>query len=447
MSPIIPAALLSVAPGLFSNLYVTPKLLGIAACLLFLKPSRPPAFNAALVFLGAVLLSAEFSLDPWTALAGQYRCPYYGILAVTMVFLAYCGSPGYSYFRWLLPASAVLGYVAVAQVLTGSSLLGPALVAGNRAGSLIGSPVFLGTCLIPGFIVAWDQSRKSDSVYFLGCIVIGLVCAQSKGAYLGCAAAVMSYELRGRARRVGIGALLACLAGYVILSHSPNQRERLELLRISWMSFRDHPWLGWGPDQFAFAFQAHHTAEYIAIVGKPEFGQASAHEDIAQIAVTLGLVGLSAYIYLLWSLVRSVIDRPVALGALVGVWFAAQVNPVPIEAQVVLAVILGSSGGAGRTVPRWVMALPLFLVIPLAMADYHALRGKDGDISQLRSAALWSPDIEHLAQLQTAYILSGKPGLAIAVERRAMRIHPNDPRSAYLRDSVQQVQRPSAISP
>lgn len=102
-----------------------------------------------------------------------------------------------------------------------------------------------------------------------------------------------------------------------------------------------HPWLGWGPDNFIFAFSQHMTPEYIAAVGGSSLGQSSAHNDIAQVAATMGLAGLAAYFWLAWSLVKASINRPMALALLAAAWIQAQVNPIPTDVIVMFAAVIG----------------------------------------------------------------------------------------------------------
>jgi hypothetical protein len=82
------------------------------------------------------------------------------------------------------------------------------------------------------------------------------------------------------------------------------------------------------------------SPEYIKALGVNV--QGSAHQDLAQVASTLGLVGLAAYVRMLWALVTASLEDPVALAMIVGMVFQAQVNPIPTDVLVVAAVVVGS---------------------------------------------------------------------------------------------------------
>ena len=240
-----------------------------------------------------------------------------------------------AYFAWsrlsrpyemLMVTGAILSVVAIAQAIAGKSFMGFDLMQG-RASGFRGSPVFFAMALIP------------CALAFSVCI-IGMLAAKAYGAMVALAAGILVFATDGRWRWIGpISLWCYLLAGY--------EPERLELIKIACRAFMDHPWLGWGPDNFIFAFSKHMTPEYIAVVGGSSLGQSSAHNDIAQVAATMGLAGLAAYFWLAWSLVKASLKKPMALALLAAAWVQAQVNPIPTDVMVMFAAIIGYEHSRG----------------------------------------------------------------------------------------------------
>lgn len=359
MNWILVLPLLAATPAswaLFSNLFVTPKLLAVALLSTALwwdarpRPA-PAALVPALALLAIAVASTLGAADPWTALMGHYRAPYYGLLAMLLTLLVYAGAtrlelddlPGP-----LLWAGAVLSAGAIWEVTHGVSLFGLELPIGPRATSLTGNPVFLGATLALCFLAAWHRARRLERDYgallALALITAGLVAARAKGAGLAVCAGVWAYEIPGRRRWWGLALLVLGLWGHVALSTAPNQRERRELVKIAVAAAAERPLLGWGPDQYLLAYRRHRTLEYLAVLRHERMGQASAHQDLAQVVATLGLLGLAAYLWLLGTLARNTTDD-FALATLVCLWVQAQVQPVPLELMAVVAGILGAAHG------------------------------------------------------------------------------------------------------
>lgn len=341
------------APSIFSNVFVQPKMIASVAILLSLWGRETSTRNILPVslFLIVAAIATALSVDPWTSLFGHYRAPYYGLVEIAMVSIIYLrsrGTPDIS--PTLIIGGAMAGSMAIFQAVGGESFLhGISHLPSGRAVGFTGSPVFLGAVLVPCFIAAWDRLRNMGKdarvpmvSFALALIIGGIVSAQARGAVVACAAAVWAYETSGRRRWAGVFAIAALLGAYIFFVPILNNRERAELFRMSISSFGDYPWFGWGPDNFILAFRNHRTLEYISILHSSYWGQPSAHSDLGQILSTMGILGLSAYLWLAVSVARAA-RGAFAIACLVGVWIQAQVNPIPIELSVILAMILGQN--------------------------------------------------------------------------------------------------------
>jgi O-antigen ligase len=143
-------------------------------------------------------------------------------------------------------------------------------------------------------------------------VVIALILSQSRGALLlGVPAAliVMTVLAGGRWRWVGLallalaviafglllsGALAPLLEGTRFATALDLQRGtgffRLNLWQSALAMWRDHPWLGVGPDNFLYAYRGF----YILPVAWQEPNLSHAHNITVDVAARLGTLGLLA---------------------------------------------------------------------------------------------------------------------------------------------------------
>lgn len=378
---LLAAPMLLVGPQLFVNRSATPKMLAISAGLCLLLQSRlrqrAAAMTPALVFLGVCLVSWVFAADKWAAFVGAPKAPYYGLFPVALVVLAYLGSTEMDSDeaeRALLAGAIALAGVAIIQQIAGRSFTGMALQ-GGRSSGFRGSPVMMAASLVPAFLVAWSRFR---SRWFETCwaetlamaLILGaMLAARAKGAFLSVAVGVWVFETRGWVR--WLGAFMTWAGVNNFIQRSPHEKERVELLKIAWKSFRQHPLVGWGPDCFLHALMKNRTAAYDAIVGA-KTGQASAHQDLAQVAATLGLPGIGAYLWSLWGLLRGAYSDHLAVAVLVAMIVQAQVNPLPTDVLVATAVLVGSRTRDSEgcfIMPSWVAPAVMTAAVVLALND------------------------------------------------------------------------------
>lgn len=379
----------AIAPGIFVNRASNPKMVSILIGLWLLGSGfkrKAPATISASVFLAVCIISWFFAADHWVGFAGSYKAPYYGVFGISVVVLAYLASTEIdtdSALMCLEIAGAVVALFSVAQYFAQSSFIGIPLQ-GGRAAGFRGSPVMLGASLVPCLLAAWHFNKtilwKSTKAMFYGVapmviILAGMLAAQAKGAILASMVGVWVYETRGVLRWSGVLVAWVAVHALVFIGQDTNSRERVELIRIAWESFKQRPVWGWGPDNYLMALMANRTPIYDALMGR-HVGQASAHWDLIQVAVTLGIYGAIVYLWLLWDLVRTKWADAIAPALIAAMFIQAQVNPIPTDVLVVIAVVLGSANVSGTqelaSIPKW--AAPMVAGMGLAIAVKDLVR-------------------------------------------------------------------------
>lgn len=380
---LLAAPLFLIAPGVFADRSSVPKMLSIAAGLCFLVNGdlrrKASAHNELLAFLGVCLVSAIFAADKWTAFAGATRAPYYGLFPMALVALAYLGSTELDQDevdKVLVAGGVLLGGFAICQLITGKTLTGMPSVSAGRSIGFRGSPVMLAASLVPCFLAAYHRARRdiafrtvSEDFIAAGLILGGILAAKAKGALLALGAGIWVYEVSGPWRWMGFAGVVSM--SWNAIQHSNEEQERFELVKVAWTSFKQHPFLGWGPDCFFPALMKNRGAAYDAVYGSQN-AQASAHNIFAQIAATLGLAGIVAFLAGCWKLARAAYSDNLALAVLCAIFVQAQVNPIPTDILVVVAVLLGCRQRDTEglvIIPSWVAPAVMSAAVVLALKD------------------------------------------------------------------------------
>lgn len=363
-----------------SDAYGSPRLAAVAltaawawAALWNRTGRRRTLLDAPLIFFLAVFLSSLAAAeDPFVGLVGVYSLHAYGLVGLLLCAAVYltCAwsdeplEPDRLLFFALWAASAASAYGLLQK-------LGLELFAGVRAsgsGRLIGSqgdPVPFGACLLLFIPVAahfWrDPAPGRRALGRIGgaLIAAALALTVSRGAWLGAAAGLAVYlwlcgdaATRRRSLLAIAVAAAAALAAAAFLRTTAKVSDsaRLALWESVARSIPRHPWLGEGPDSIQTLLRRERTDAFVRALG-PTKSQVSAHNDILQVAATMGLIGLAAYAWLLvgaWRCVsgayREGRHRSAAAaiaGAAAGLFVQAKFNPVPLGALVVVALMLG----------------------------------------------------------------------------------------------------------
>jgi len=315
-----------------------------------------------LLFEIAFVLSLVFSVDWRMGLAGIYSQSFHGVLAyvpATLIFRA-VAVRGKEWREgpiicaaWVCFLGGAISILQVAKCL-------PAELSdiGGRAIGPIGNPVFFAAVMavsLPAcfyLMFSGRQRRIYRDLGFLGAGggLLAMYHAGSRGAALaavialcGALGARNGSSARWWLPKAVAGILGALAVVYILCSHAPSSLARLECWKTALYSFSEHPVLGWGPDTFPLAVRALKTQAWASINSVAPF-QASAHNDMLQVAATMGAVGLGAYIALWVGAWRLASRVPVVAASIAALFVVAKFNPVPPVAVYIVAAILGSVG-------------------------------------------------------------------------------------------------------
>lgn len=414
-----------------SEVYGLPKLaalaLGTAAACATLalaavggaKVGRPTPLDVPLA-AGALVMAAAtaFGTDPFPGVVGVYSLYADGLGAYLLCALVFWAAS-----RSDLPErpALVLGAVAGCSAVVGGYAAFQALgldpfaslrgFAAGRTGSTLGDPVLLGAVLAGGLAPALTAARSPASgpralgraaVIFT---VLGLAACGSRGAILAAAAGAVVWSFIEFADRPG--ARRAVLAASVVLAllgaglwtvrreTGGSDSSRLALWACLPAVVREHPFLGSGPGTFQAAMRRHRTAEFVALLG-PKTTQVHAHNDLLHAAATAGLLGLAGYLWLhvgAFALLRAAPSAAVA-GTMAALFIQAKVNPLPLGAWALAALLLGNLARGERRSAAWwtpavgavLAAAVLLLALRLGVADARFAKARRA-AAQGRAAA------------------------------------------------------------
>lgn len=375
--------------------------------------AKPDLLRPLAACLGAAALASVFSQDRAASLLGEYSARTQGLMTLGLcaVVAALAQGAGAAFARAALLAGAAAGAALSAHGLLQFAGYDPVVndigtLPYGRIGSLVGSPVGLGCALAMlaplQLRLALDgegATRRRLGWAFLGLTTLALVLTWSRGAWLAAAAAVACYLLwTGRLRLPGARVLAAAalVAGALALAAvrsrptATSDMGRVAVWASSLRIFSAHPVLGAGPDTVALMLGRHKTEGFVRAYGQLG-GQAHAHNDLLQMLATTGLLGLAAYAWLLlaaWRRLRNALrDETLRAGAaaagagLVAAFVVAKLNPVPLDALALAAVLLGlidPGGDRPRALPKAAAALTAAAVVAsawLLLADRRAYEG------------------------------------------------------------------------
>lgn len=218
---------------------------------------------------------------------------------------------------WLASAVAIAVIGLVQYFVLGDVITAEGGV--PRLRSIYGSPNNVGLYLgraWPVLLVElgqrWRAGRKDRRFWFtaagLVCVGAALGLSLSRGAILlGIPAGLFTLGmLAGRRwRKVMLLGLCILVVALIPLFSTPrfaallNPASGTALLRVSlwrsaWTMFREHPWVGVGPDNFLYAYRT----RYVLPTAWEEFNLSHPHNWILDFATRLGLPGLLAFLAL-----------------------------------------------------------------------------------------------------------------------------------------------------
>jgi O-antigen ligase len=379
--------LLAMAPAMAEG-YNLIKLLAMAAgsaliwAGLFRSPLQSTALDRPLAALWLVMLaSALQSVDPPASALGSYPQAFYGLLPLALCVSLYYAAAQISEDREkdgllssMLAAAIPLTLFGISQRFMAGrvNLLYPPLM-NDRIMSTIGAPVMFGACLVILTPIALHWALAKRSALGRVCVLliaVSLLLTWARGAWLSAAVAAAAYLwLTNRfvlSKRQLLA--LAVLLPFVLfglqraLKKGDSDAIRIESLKSSAAAIASRPLLGFGPDTFEYAFRAFRSDEMVRVTHDSSSIESNAHNDLLQAAVTLGVLGLLAYAWLLWALGARLAGmqrgpepdgRAAAIAAgLLGLFVQAKVNPIPPSALMLAALASGLvCGGRKRLSP------------------------------------------------------------------------------------------------
>lgn len=311
--------------------------------LCWLDPLRSSSTGMALAaWLGLLAAATALSVDPLVSLAGaDYR--YEGLLTwlAYAAVLALAASAATTIGRARLLLTAVL---SAAVVMAGLGLaqhwgLSPVprdfeRMNWTRAWGTTGSPLALGgylALLLPLPLSLYARGGPSGWWRYGAVVVLlyaALIATRTRGAWLGFAVGTAIWALatgRARLRESGrplllLGAALALVTPLVLMS-GPHQAAQIS--QISQRDSADYrvflwrttaplvgrrPLLGWGPETLARVYPAYGTPEFLRVfpdARRMRIEVDRPHNDLLQQAVSTGLLGLAAYVWLWGTVFRT----------------------------------------------------------------------------------------------------------------------------------------------
>jgi O-antigen ligase len=219
---------------------------------------------------------------------------------------------------WRVVDFFVLGGVVVALVGLAQFGLGVNVITAEegfrRLRSVYGSPnnagLYLGRVLPVLLAVTLFGAVRRRVAYGLAVVPVGLalLLSFSKGALIlgvPLSLLVLGVLAGGPWLRVSLGAVIAAVVAAIPLLRTPRFASlldtrsgttffRLQLWRSSWMMFRDHLWLGVGPDNFLYQYRG----RYILPAAWQEPDLSHPHDIFLDYGCRLGLCGLAAGLWL-----------------------------------------------------------------------------------------------------------------------------------------------------
>ncbi|MEE8390541.1 MAG: O-antigen ligase family protein, partial [Anaerolineae bacterium] len=220
---------------------------------------------------------------------------------------------------WRVVDFFVLGGIVVALIGLVQYGLGVNIITAEegfrRLRSVYGSPnnagLYLGRVLpVLVAVTLFGAARCRRVAYGVAAVPVGLavLLSFSKGALiLGVPLSLLALGVLagGPWLRVSLGAVVAAIVAAIPLLRTPRFASlldtrggttffRLQLWRSSWMMFRDHLWLGVGPDNFLYQYRS----RYILPVAWQEPDLSHPHNIFLDYGCRLGISGLVAGLWL-----------------------------------------------------------------------------------------------------------------------------------------------------
>lgn len=275
-----------------------------------------PILKGASLFIATALISAVFSQQPILAVD---RAGAYFVRMAPLFFVAFIATNKRDLYRLLGIAGSslcVAELVIIWQKVNGASPDGFFSNAMMMAGAF--------SQWIPLFAIlairVWgrtDKNRVFCMVTLIGLFlgIAALVFNRTRGAWIAVAVSVgliAMVNFKENKRIVLVGCIAASglliivnqyydiinrLMTIFMLDYQSNS-ERLLLWHSAWQMFLDHPLTGVGAENFSFQY----LTNYMSPLAKERLGHA--HSNFFQILAEQGLLGILAFIYMFWVILK-----------------------------------------------------------------------------------------------------------------------------------------------
>ncbi len=324
-------------------------IMGVSECIfvffvwsLFLHPPIGYRANrvgkALVVFLLVLSLSAFFGSDPVLSFWGSLDRMAGVLLWIHLVLIFFVVS---SVFRTAQDWKPFFLLSTIVGVLVSTvhlfSFAGIDLLSSTHSGSTIGNSTFFGAYLL--FQICFSLVLATQSVGRLrvmsaiatAVLILALFLSTAQasiGAFLGSLVLFLSLFLIVKGKTRGIQQIGWCMLGILGLSFlvallsladptswiretfvSRSNGGRFVVWNIAWQALQEHPWLGWGLENFQTAFFQHYDSCLGSLPCGIEVWYDRAHNIILDVLVASGLMGLFSYLSIfaltLWTLWRS----------------------------------------------------------------------------------------------------------------------------------------------
>lgn len=178
----------------------------------------------------------------------------------------------------------------------------------------------------------WSGRRRLGAGLAWGLDAWALVATQTRSSWIGAALGFVTLAIRPYARKWAAAALvllvalvisapaLRARAGELVSANEMTAKGRISLWLTGWDLFRQRPLLGWGLADHSRLIEAHRRPD-------ATFHAGHFHNNLVQVAVSTGVIGLAAYVAFHLAFLLCLWPRrktPWGLAAL-GVWVAFQV--------------------------------------------------------------------------------------------------------------------------
>lgn len=308
---------------------------------------KNPLIISLILFFFSVAVSAIFAVNPYRAFWGDFErsegvfgFAHY-LVFFFLVFFLFKKTDWLNFFKIFLISSCVLIFYGFLQYFKIEDF--PlAVPIKPRIDSLIGNAAFMAAFLMFTIIfsaIVWKKSGKVWRIIALAIIplsIISIFLTGTRGAMIGLGAGAIFllvyftiYPSPRLSRAFTLVLLLLFVFGSASFLATKNAmfwrkipglnrlaeisvkkdittQTRLIAWKMSWEAFKEKPILGWGPDNYLIAFQAHYNPE-LGLYGGPWLDRA--HNKVFDLLVMQGGLGLITYlgvfIAAFWAIIKS----------------------------------------------------------------------------------------------------------------------------------------------